>query len=86
MIDRYIMDVDSDMGEEHITIFKTDGTSNMSNWKTLVIIMYSHHSFFEPLVEELNKLAIENKAQSDTIDGLQELLAHVDLEELMDDI
>lgn len=62
-LDKYIIDVDYDYetGEEHTTVLKTDQTQNMENWETLVIAMYVHHSIFEDVVAELNRLNEENQ-------------------------
>ena len=60
-LDKYIIDVDYDYetGEEHTTVLKTD--QNMENWETLVIALYVHHSIFEDVVAELNRLNEENQ-------------------------
>lgn len=58
MTDKYVLDVDIDYetGEEHCTVFKTDGTTNMANWIEIFSAMYTHHSILESLVDELNKI------------------------------
>ena len=60
---KYILDVDYDCetGEEHCTVLKTDGTTNMANWIQIVSVMCTHHSIFEDVVAELNKLNDENE-------------------------
>ena len=61
MIEKYVLEVDIDheTGEEHCTVLKTDGTTNMANWIEIVSAMYTHHSILEPLVDELNKIQNE---------------------------
>lgn len=58
MTEQYILevDIDNETGEEHCTVLKTDGTTNMANWIEIVSAMYTHHSILEPLVNELNKI------------------------------
>ena len=58
MTEKYVLEVDIDheTGEEHCTVLKTDGTTNMANWIEIVSAMYTHHSILEPLVDELNKI------------------------------
>ena len=62
-LDKYILDIqiDNETGEEHCTILKTDNTTNMDDWITIISAMYAHHSVFEPLLKELNKLSDENE-------------------------
>ena len=57
MAEKYVLEVDIDYetGEEHCTVLKTDGTTNMANWIEIVSAMYTYHSILEPLVDELNK-------------------------------
>lgn len=57
-LDEYILDVqiDNETGEEHCTVLKTDGTTNMANWTEIVSAMYTHHSILKSLVDELNKI------------------------------
>lgn len=57
MIEKYVLEVviDHETGEEHCTVLKTDGTTNMVNWIEIISAMYTHHSILEPLVDELNK-------------------------------
>lgn len=58
MTEKYVLEVDIDheTGEEHCTVLKTDGTTNMVNWIEIISAMYTHHSILEPLVNELNKI------------------------------
>ena len=58
MAEKYVLEVDIDheTGEEHCTVLKTDGTTNMANWIEIVSAMYTHHSILEPLIDELNKI------------------------------
>ena len=62
-LDKYILDIeiDNETGEEHCTILKTDRTTNANDWITIISAMYTHHSVFEPLIKELNKLSEENE-------------------------
>ena len=64
-LDKYILDVqiDNETSEEHCTVLKTDGTTNMANWIEIFSAMYTHHSILEPLIDELNK---NYKGYSDT--------------------
>jgi len=72
--DKYIINVDydSETGEEHTDVLKTDGTQNMENWEPLVVTMYMHHSIFENLVVELNKLYEEKEQLAEEIKELKE--------------
>lgn len=45
----------------------------------MVDLLDALHDENEQLKEQIKELQIENEAQSDAIDGLQELLAHMDL-------
>ena len=58
MLDKYVLEVnvDNETGEEHCTVLKTNGTTNMTNWIEILCAMYTHHSIIEPLVKELNKI------------------------------
>ena len=58
MTEKYVLEVNTDheTGEEHCTVLKTDGTTDMNNWITIINAMYTHHSILEPLVNELNKI------------------------------
>lgn len=58
MTEKYVLEVNTDheTGEEHCTVLKTDGTTDMNNWITIINAMYTHHSILEPLVDELNKI------------------------------
>ena len=58
MTEKYVLEVNTDheTGEEHCTVLKTDGTTNMANWTEIVSAMYTHHSILESLVDELNKI------------------------------
>ena len=60
MIEKYVLqvDIDHETGEEHCTVLKTDGTTNMANWIEIVSAMYTHHSILEPLVDELNNKGV----------------------------
>lgn len=57
MTEKYVLEVyiNHETGEEHCTVLKTDGTTNMDNWIEIVSAMYTHHSILEPLIDELNK-------------------------------
>lgn len=58
MTEKYVLEVNTDheTGEEHCTVLKTDGTTDMNNWITIINALYTHHSILEPLVNELNKI------------------------------
>ena len=72
-LDKYLLDIeiDNETGEEHCTILKTDRTTNANDWITIISAMYTHHSVFEPLIKELNKLSEENEELEQLITELQ---------------
>lgn len=79
-LDKYILDVqvDNETGEEHCTVLKTDGTTNMNDWITIISAMYTHHSVFESLIKELNNLSYENEQLKKQLKELQEFKDNYD--------
>ena len=79
-LDKYLLDIeiDNETGEEHCTVLKTDGTTNMNDWITIISAMYTHHSVFEPLIKELNKLSEENEQLKSYTGEMEDYLARLE--------